>query len=156
MRYILSEFCCLILLILSLLTKCRFIVRGNSMLPRYNDADKFIINRFTYLYSHPKRGDIVCFKANWGLEKIYLKRIVGLPGESIKCTGKNIYINGKILHEDYVITIHLDDSSNASIWTLGNSEYFVLGDNRATNFDSRRFGPITKKDLIGPTYHKCF
>ena len=192
-----SEIYCLILLFFSLLSRSRFIVRGDSMLPTFSDSDQFIVNRFRYLFSNPKRGDIVCFNANWGEHKIYLKRIIGLPGESIQCTGNDIYIDGvkyyenytreinletpkspswegiylspmsqevnqylreviREVYENYTREINLETPKNDSFFGLGNSQYFVLGDNRETNFDSRRFGPITKKDLIGSTSQICF
>ena len=151
-----SEIYCLILLFFSLLSRSRFIVRGDSMLPTFSDSDQFIVNRFRYLFSNPKRGDIVCFNANWGEHKIYLKRIIGLPGESIQCTGNDIYIDGVKYYENYTREINLETPKNDSFFGLGNSQYFVLGDNRETNFDSRRFGPITKKDLIGSTSQICF
>ena len=94
MKKVISEIYCLILLIFSLLSRSRFVVRGNSMLPTFSDSDKFIINRFRYIFFNPKRGDIVCFKANWGINNIYLKRIIGLPGESIELNGNEIYIDG--------------------------------------------------------------
>lgn len=156
MKKVISEIYCLILLIFSLLSRSRFVVRGNSMLPTFSDSDKFIINRFRYIFFNPKRGDIVCFKANWGINNIYLKRIIGLPGESIELNGNEIYIDGVKYYENYILEIHSTIQSKHLCCKLGNSQYFVLGDNRETNFDSRRFGPVAKKDLIGPTYQICF
>ena len=128
-------------------------IKEESMKPALL-PDEYVLS--VKLKEAPKRGDIVCFKANWGINNIYLKRIIGLPGESIELNGNEIYIDGVKYYENYILEIHSTIQSKHLCCKLENSQYFVLGDNRETNFDSRRFGPIAKKDLIGPTYQICF
>lgn len=123
---------------------------GQSMEPTLASGDRVLTNRLIYRLSEPKRGDLVVFKPN-GNEKshYYIKRVVGLPGETVQIQDGFIYIDGEVLIED----IKLDKMNYAGIAEeeikLGENEYFVLGDNRNASEDSRNaeIGNIEKEDI---------
>jgi len=132
-----------------------FSVKGQSMEPTFFERDYLIIDEITYRFREPVRGEVVVFKSPVNTDH-YLKRIIGLPGERIKIEeGKVIIYNteyprGWVLDESY-----LEDTTPGSISvTLGDDEYFVLGDNRDASFDSRRFGSIKRSDLVGRVWFR--
>lgn len=131
-----------------------FYVKGQSMEPNYFEKEYLIIDELTYRFREPVRGEVIVLKAPVAENNFYLKRIVGLPGERVKVEDFKViiynqeYPEGKVVEENY-----LTESTPGSISvTLGPSQYFVLGDNRDSSFDSRRFGPIEKKDIVGRTW----
>lgn len=131
-----------------------FYVKGQSMEPNYFEKEYLIIDELTYRFREPVRGEVIVLKAPVAENDFYLKRIVGLPGERVKVEDFKViiynqeYPEGKVVEENY-----LTESTPGSISvTLGPSQYFVLGDNRDSSFDSRRFGPIEKKDIVGRTW----
>lgn len=125
------------------------VVDGRSMMPTLLDRDRLIELKFDKYFRDYKRGDIVVIKDKVQTEgNYYVKRIVGLPGEKLELINGNVYIDGKMLEEDY-IEEGVFTEGDVSI-SLGEDEYFVMGDNRLplASRDSRAFGPI-KKDTIG-------
>lgn len=147
-----------VLLILGLLTHYFFftilVVRGKSMLPNFTDGEVLIINKIAYRYIPPARGDVVAMYWPGETEKRFIKRIVGLPGETVMVRDGKVYINGVRLNEEY-----LDSSvvtSNELDRTLQSNEYFVFGDNRANSSDSRAWGPVPKSFLIGKIGSEVF
>lgn len=123
---------------------------GQSMEPTLASGDKILTNRLVYKLTQPKRGDLVVFKPNGNENShYYIKRVVGLPGETIQIIDGFIYINGEVLVED----IKLEKMEYAGIAeeevALGEDEYFVLGDNRNASEDSRNaeIGSIRKQDI---------
>jgi len=130
-----------------------FYVRGASMEPNFYDKEYLIIDELSYRLREPQRGEVVVFKYPDNSKEFFLKRIVGLPGERVKITnGKVIIYNqqfpeGMILQESYLqqnlVTV------GERVESLGQDEYFVLGDNRANSYDSRRFGAVSKNELVG-------
>lgn len=133
------------------------IMLGNSMEMTLDDKDTIILNKFIYKYSKPKRFDVVVFKQN-GKEHSYynIKRIIGLPNETIQIIDGKIYINGEIIDEK----ISVEAIKNAGLAEeeiiLDDNEYFVLGDNRNNSEDSRfaSIGNIVKDDIIGKAWLK--
>ncbi|MBQ7707620.1 MAG: signal peptidase I [Lachnospiraceae bacterium] len=130
-------------------------VDGSSMNPTLHDGDNLWVDKLSYTFGDPKRFDIIIFNPN-GNEKItYVKRIIGLPGETVSMDldGK-IYINGQLLNENYALdepflpsSIGILSGNNEIV--LGDDEYFVLGDNRNNSMDSRRSDPgNVKRDYI--------
>ncbi len=115
-------------------------VSGPSMEPTLYNGDWLIVKKYTKY----NRDDIVVFKHN--KDKL-IKRVVGLPGEHIKCEEAVIYINGEPYSDLYAI----GNSFSFEEITLEDDEYFVMGDNRAVSKDSRYFGPINESDIIGTT-----
>ena len=130
-----------------------FIVSGPSMDPTFNTGQYLIIDQVSYRFSEPKRNDVIVFKYPRDPKVFYIKRIIGLPGETLSVdTGKVTVINS-----NYPEGIALDDSfiekdhrtSETFKITLGPTEYFVMGDNRAESSDSRSWGPMDKKYIVG-------
>jgi signal peptidase I len=126
-----------------------FIVKGQSMEPNFEDGDYLIIDEITYRFREPKRGEVVVFKNPMNERQRFIKRIVGLPGETVEISDGKIFIsNGekKVLNEPY---LNYSFTFGDIKITLGSDEFFVLGDNRQFSLDSRRFGPIKKKEIVG-------
>ena len=128
-----------------------FFVKGQSMDPNFGHGDYLIVDEISYRFSEPQRGEVIVFKYPEDPSHRFIKRIVGLPGETVEIRdGKVIiYKDGasQILDESE----YLSDSVTAGDFqiTLGENEYFVLGDNRSFSFDSRRFGVLPGDKIIG-------
>lgn len=127
-------------------------VVGTSMFPTLNDRDFLIINRLSYVAENPDRFDIIVFEEESEEEDEYLiKRVIGLPGETIFISGNEIYIDGNLLEEYYWYEDDFDAKDVHSPITLGEDEFFVMGDNRNVSVDSRssRIGLVKKNQIIG-------
>ena len=128
---------------------------GDSMNPVLENGDVVLINRIVYNATSPKRGYIIAFKPKGNVNAhYYIKRIVGLPGETVEIIENSIYINGKKIEEDYKTT-GIDDVGIASEEiTLGGDEYFVLGDNRENSEDSRNadVGNVKRDYIYGEVW----
>ena len=129
-------------------------VDGSSMEPMLTDGDNLIVDKITYRFRDPERFDVIVFPVELDQNRKYIKRIIGLPGETVQIDPEgNIYINGEILEENYGReTINPNTIGRAvEPVVLGENEYFVLGDNRNHSSDSRReiVGNINRKDIIG-------
>lgn len=128
-------------------------IKGDSMQPNFPDAEYLLTDKVTYRLEEPKRGDVIVFKAPTGNGDEFIKRIIGLPGETVSIMNGEIYIDGEVLEEPY-----LSDNiytSSASFLSEGKEvfipkeSYLVFGDNRPRSSDSRVFGFITKEDITG-------
>ncbi|GAA4653395.1 signal peptidase I [Anaerocolumna aminovalerica] len=131
----------------------RTVVQGQSMENTLFDRDNLIINKLSYHFIAPKRFDIIVFPIKTS-KKYYIKRIIGLPGETLQIKNGNIYINSELLEENYGKEI-MNYSGTASVpITLNEDEYFVLGDNRNHSSDSRDpdVGVINKDRIIGKAW----
>lgn len=129
-----------------------FFVQGMSMEPNFSSGDYLIIDEITYRFIEPKRGEVIVFKYPKNPTQRYIKRIIGLPGETIEIK------NGKVIVFDNTENQYLDELEYLpdSLQTKGNirvslneDEYFVLGDNRAFSSDSRRWGSLPRKNIVG-------
>ena len=131
-----------------------FYVKGQSMEPNFYEKDYLIIDEITYRFHGPQRGDVVVLKAPSGNGDYYLKRVIGLPGETIKIADNKVIIYNKENPLGTVVKeIYLDESTTGSIMeTLGYNQYFVMGDNRVASYDSRKFGSIDRSSIIGRTW----
>lgn len=129
----------------------RTMVSGSSMENTLSDRDNLIVDKITYRFSEPKRFDIIVFPYQYEEDTYYIKRIIGLPGETVQIVDGDILINGEVLNESY--GRERIESSGTAIdpITLGDDEYFVMGDNRNESADSREpdVGNIKRADLIG-------
>lgn len=128
----------------------RTMVDGRSMNPTLNDGDNLIVEKLSYRFHDPERFDIIVFP--FDDTKFYIKRIIGLPGETVQIDyDGNIYINGEILEENYGLETILDPGRAAEPITLGDDEYFVLGDNRNNSKDGRNpaVGNIKRDKIVG-------
>jgi len=127
-----------------------FIVNGSSMVPTFEDGDYLIVDEISYRFNNPERGDVVVFRYPNDPSKFFIKRIIGLPGETLKIVGSKVSIRhnkteDEELYESYVV---YPAQNNIEI-TLNDDEFFVMGDNRAQSSDSRSWGPMPKKFLVG-------
>ncbi len=129
-----------------------FVVKGSSMEKSFHGNDYLIVDEISYRFSPPQRGDVIVFKYPKNPSQRFIKRIVGLPGETVEIKGNEVMIS----KDDYSWT--LEESSYAyespmplrSIKvSLGEDEYFVLGDNRGNSYDSEDWGPLLKDYIIG-------
>jgi len=125
-------------------------VVGRSMDPSYEDGEYLMANKIQYQFSEPKRGDVIIFK--YSETQDFIKRIIGLPGETVGLQDGRIYIDGKTLNEseylnDAIYTSGSDSLHEGETITLGENEYFVCGDNRPHSSDSRTFGPIAREKI---------
>lgn len=131
-----------------------FIVQGASMDPTFSTGQFLIVDRVSYRFGEPQRGDVVVFEYPLNPSTYYIKRIVGLPGESIEVKHGKVTITntehpqGLVLDESYIDSSHASTGDNVSE-TLGPTEYFVMGDNRAQSSDSRIWGPLQKHFIVG-------
>lgn len=130
-----------------------FIVDGSSMVPTFENGQYLIVDQLTYRFHEPQRGDVITFRYPKNISVFFIKRIIGLPGETVEISPE-----GKItidhpgetpftLSEPYIAQDH--PSYTAAKYTLGNDEYFVMGDNRGASSDSRVWGPLPRKDIVG-------
>ena len=129
-------------------------VSGSSMEPTLSDGDNLIVDKISYRFKDPERFDIIVFPFQYQKDTYYIKRIIGLPGETVQIDEDgNIYINGEILEESYGREVIDADKLGiaAEPITLGEDEYFVLGDNRNHSSDSRvrEVGNIKKDQIVG-------
>ena len=121
-------------------------VSGLSMEPHIRSGEYVMINTFAYRIGTPRRGDIVAFRHEGDARAIFIKRVIGVPGDRVTVDRGQVYVDGRKLAEPYVV--HGDDRSFAEITVPGRCVY-VLGDNRAESEDSRFFGPVSDDLLIG-------
>lgn len=138
-----------------------FIVRGDSMLPTFDDYHYLIIDRLTYKLEDPKRGDIVVFDLPQNQHKDLIKRVIGLPGEVVQIEGNAVRIEnnehpeGFVLSEPYLSPQNLGGPTGMRV-TLADDEFFVLGDNRRVSSDSRTWGILPKDDIVGRVFLRLF
>ena len=125
------------------------------MEPNFHDKEYLIVNEISYRFKSPERGDIIVFKYPKNPQEYFIKRIIGLPGEKIQIKEGDVYvynssnIDGVILEETYLPEGVKTYGVNEEIISLGEEEFFVLGDNRNSSKDSRSFGAVDESYLIG-------
>lgn len=136
-----------------------FKIPSGSMLPTLQIGDHILVNKFIYWFTAPERGDIIVFKFPQDEGRDFIKRVIGLPGETIEIRGKQVFINGKPLEEPYAI--HLDarvmgnpHSPRDSFGpvTVPEGHLFVMGDNRDHSMDSRFWGFLDLKKVKGKAF----
>lgn len=131
-----------------------FIVKGESMEPNYSPKDYLIIDELSYRLREPARGEVIVFRAPVGEKDYYLKRILALPTERVKVEDNKVIVfneshpQGIVIEEPYLV----EETPGSISYTLGQDEYFVMGDNRDASFDSRKFGPIDRDAIVGRTW----
>lgn len=126
-------------------------VSGSSMETTLSDGDNLIVDKISFRFREPKRYEIIVFPYQFEENTYYIKRIIGLPGETVQVADGKVYINGQILDENYGNEEMLDPGIAEDPITLGEDEYFVLGDNRNHSADSRQgnVGVLHREDLLG-------
>jgi signal peptidase I len=131
-----------------------FIVSGASMEPNFKNGEYLLIDEISFRFRTPERGEVIVFKYPKDPSYYYIKRVIGLPGETIKLDDNKIWIynfenpQGQLLKENYI----QDMTIGKEKITLSKDEYFVMGDNRQHSSDSRVFGPVSKNSIVGRTW----
>lgn len=130
-----------------------FIVSGESMSPTFETGQYLIVDQLSYRFNDPKRGDVIIFKFPQDTSKVFIKRIIALPGETLYIEGHEVFVSKgneeKIkIDEPYVINQH----ETFETIKLTDEEYFVMGDNRLASLDSRSWGPLNKDLIMGHTF----
>jgi len=138
-----------------------FFVKGASMEPNFQDGDYLIIDEISYRFKTPERGDIIIFRYPLDPSQFFIKRVVGLPGETVKIENGEIIIQnkdgkGSILNESKYLSDDDDYTAGNVEVNLGDEEYFVLGDNRQASSDSRKWGGVKRKFIIGQVWLRAW
>jgi signal peptidase I len=128
-----------------------FVVEGESMHPTFENGDYLIVDEVTYDFKNPNRGDVVIFRYPGNPSIFYIKRIIGLPGETVSINHGKVIITAtdgakETLDESYVVE---EDATYSAETHLGSGQYFVMGDNRPNSSDSRVWGPLPENDIVG-------
>lgn len=130
-------------------------VEGSSMEKTLHNEDRLLLEKVTYRFGKPKRYDIVVFRPySTQKDTYYIKRVIGLPGETVLIKDGDIYIDGELLDEHFGTQEMADGGLAKEIIKLGKEEYFLLGDNRNNSMDSRseRIGPVHKDTILGRAF----
>lgn len=133
-----------------------FVVEGLSMEPNFHDGEYLLIDKVSYRFDQPQRGDVVVFISPEDAKLHFIKRVIGLPGEAVEITQNRIFINNNQLQEDYLRrgeqTLISDNFTNDFKTVIPQDHYFVLGDNRQNSKDSRLIGLIPKQNIVGRSF----
>ena len=128
-------------------------VSGLSMFPTMHDGDYLITEKVSYKFNEPKRGQIVVLKNPRDNSQDFIKRIIAIPGDTLKIENNSVYVNGQLLSENYLPP---NTPTHAGAFVTegtqlkaGSNQYFVIGDNRNHSSDSREWGSITKEEIVG-------
>ncbi len=151
--YLLLVFCAAYLIVTYVGQRTQ--VSGSSMETTLSDGDHLIVDKISYRFHDPERYDIIVFPFQYDTDTYYIKRIIGMPGETVQIDESgNIYIDGEILEESYGREIIQNPGRAADPILLGEDEYFVMGDNRNNSSDSRdpSVGNIHRNDIIGRAF----
>jgi signal peptidase I len=134
-------------------------VRGSSMYPSFKDNEYILTDKISYRFDAPQRGEVIIFKAPGNEEYEYIKRVIALPGEQVRIQEGHVYINDQVLDEsDYLASdTYTQGGRSLPIGDTGEvlpDHYFVLGDNRSHSSDSRDWGLVPTKNIIGKAWFR--
>ena len=137
-----------------------FIVRGASMEPTYENSEYLLIDEVTYYFRAPERGEVVVFRYPQNPSQFFIKRIIALPGETIEINDGKIQVakggqKEEIILDEPYLSRDVKTIGDTTL-TLNENEYFVLGDNRQASSDSRFWGPLLKKFLVGRAFFRAW
>lgn len=137
-----------------------FLVKGDSMLSNFSDGDYLLIDEISFRFREPQRGEVIVFSPPHNNSTRYIKRIIGLPGETIQIQAGQVMIaqqnnNFFVLDESKYLLDSFFTPGNVEI-TLGENEFFVLGDNRQFSSDSRSFGVLSREHIIGRVFFRAW
>jgi signal peptidase I len=136
-----------------------FIVSGASMETTFSTGEYLIVDQLTYHFENPKRGDVIIFRYPKDPSKFFIKRIIGIPGDTVRIEGRAVTIinaenpEGFVLDEDYILDMRPTTTLTES---LGEGEYFVMGDNRDASSDSRAWGVLQRDKIVGRAFLRLF
>ena len=151
--YLLLVFCAAYLIVTYVGQRTQ--VSGSSMETTLSDGDHLIVDKISYRFEDPERFDIIVFPYQYDTDTYYIKRIIGMPGETVQIDDSgNIYVDGELLEEAYGREVIQNPGRANDPILLGDDEYFVMGDNRNNSSDSRdpSVGNIHRKDIIGRAF----
>jgi signal peptidase I len=123
-------------------------VEGTSMQPQLDDQERIFVNKFVYRFEEIRRGDVIVFYYPRDLSKSFIKRVVGVPGDSVAIKNGRVLINGVRLEEPYLKTNFLDSDSYPPV-LVKEGNYYVLGDHRNASNDSRSWGQVPRENIFG-------
>jgi len=125
-------------------------VQGRSMTPTLQDGERYFLNRWELFFRQPHRGDIVVIR-DTGHTDLAVKRIIGLPSDALRLKDGQVYLNGELLKESYLLpgTKTIMNNGSDVLIQLGTNQYFVMGDNRGVSEDSRVYGTLKRDQIIG-------
>lgn len=138
-----------------------FYVKGASMEPNFYDNEYLVVDELSYRVSHPNRGDVIVIRSPRNESDFLIKRVIGLPGERVDIMNGEVNIfndafpSGITLDESAYLDARVKTNGTFDV-TLGDNEYFVLGDNRDSSLDSRYFGSITRREIIGRAWVRAW
>ncbi len=138
-----------------------FVVSGSSMVPNFHNREYLVVDKISYRFHEPNRGDVIIFRYPKDTSQYFIKRIIGLPGEKVQIDNGRVKVyNSQYPQGSYIDETYLPNNENTfgknDIVTLGSDEYFVLGDNRLASSDSRVWGILPKHDIIGHAWLRAF
>jgi signal peptidase I len=125
------------------------VVRGASMEPTLHNNERLIANKISYRFESPKRSEVIIFKPPLEIKRNYIKRIIGIPGDKIEIIKGEIYLNDNKLEENYIEYKSYEDLSAILV---PDDSFFVLGDNRSNSSDSRYWGFVPRKNVVGKAW----
>jgi len=134
-----------------------FEVKGESMFPNFLNKEYVLTNLISLRFSDPKKGEVIVFKSPTDAEKDYIKRVIGVPGDTVEVRNGQIFVNGKLLDESPYLNTSVKTFGGAFLKegvsvTVPDGQYFVMGDNRLYSSDSREWGFVTKEAIIGRSF----
>lgn len=123
-------------------------VEGVSMLPRIEDQERIFVNKFIYRFKPIERGDVIVFSYPLDPQRFFIKRVIGLPGETVQIRDGKVLIDGRELKESY-IPKKFQTPENDPLVAIGSDHYYVLGDHRNSSNDSRAWGQVPRQNIYG-------
>lgn len=132
------------------------LVDGKSMYPTLDDGDRLITEKISLNWREVKRGDILVIHAPDKVNQNYIKRVVAVAGDRIELKDGLVYLNGEVLKEKYIVDNPTHPYRGVSVWDIKEGQVFVMGDNRGASNDSRSFGPIDVKEVMGISIFRLF
>lgn len=137
-----------------------FFVKGASMEESFYDGEYLIIDEISYRFKNPARGDVVVFRYPLDEKQYYIKRVIGLPGETVEIAGGEVFITDsagwRFALDEKKYLERNETTPGSAVLTLGAGEYFVMGDNRGHSSDSRSWGVLPQKDIVGKVFIRAW
>lgn len=135
-------------------------VSGSSMVPNFQDGDYILTDKISYKFIVPKKGDVIVLKNPRNESQDFIKRIIAIPGDKIRIEDNTVYVNNNPINEPYIPSNFITSGQNfltdGETISMGEGQYFVMGDNRSHSSDSREWGTVIKKEIIGKVFFRYF